>query len=897
MKQITRLRCWLVAGAIGAALPTGLLGSRDALAAVGYQRTDLVTDDPTAHPAAQTDPNLLNAWGLAASPTGPFWVADNHAGVSTLYDGLGNPQTLGNPQPLVVTVPPPAGGAGPASPTGTVFNGSSNFVISDGTHSGPARFLFAAEDGTISGWNPNVPPPARSSQAFLGVDNSAGSAIYKGIALNSGTSADRLYAADFHNGKVDVFDGGFHSILPGSFADPNIPAGYAPFNVALISGAMYVAYAQQDADAEDDTAGPGHGFIDVFDTNGQLLKRFASQGVLNSPWGMTLAPADFGPFSNKLLVGNFGDGRVNAFDPATGAYEGTLQDSHGNPIQINGLWGLSFGNGVLNQPTDSLFFTAGPDAETHGLYGSIRVVPEPTAMLLAGLGGVWVLCLRRRRQRIACALCAVLGSALLSPGVTRAASIIIDPDQLGISATSYYATFGQVPSKMVDNSGLSSALATGAAVPASDNLYPTHDTTLVNMYRSGKDTHPDLFFDLSRPFLVNAMHYWNFNGDNTASHPSGGDRETADDGINSVDIAVSTSTAFGPWTTVGTYTLQKAPALATYRGVTLSLGTTVYTRYVRFHINSNFKAIGPDVSDYFGLSELRFIGASAPAFGHVDDFKAVGTAGWGGGTPVSNPGTGGVDGAADGYLLLSDPTEGNFGTKSGTNVYAGDFTAAGITQVSFYLNNVGTPQAFSFHLLITDAGGTTWEHNTGFNPPMGQWQKCVVGLTDASQWTLIQGTASLAQSLHNVARIHFRHDLPPFSKFPPAISGSLGIDDIELGPDCNHNLIPDTQEPDTDHDGVIDACDACPNTIPGSPVDAQGCPPVIPGDFDHDGDVDSADLDHFMACALGPTIPQADPQCSSADFDGDTDVDQVDFGFLQRCFSGANKPGNPACAN
>lgn len=344
-----------------------------------YFRTDLVSDRPGF--AAHTDANLTNAWGLAFNPTGFSWIADNHSGVSTLYDGLGNPQSL------IVNVP---GGA----PTGIVFSGSNNFSVSDGTNSGAARFLFAGEDGTISGWAPDVPPPGPSTQAHPAVDHSASGAIYKGLAINSTTAGDRIYATDFHNGRVDAFGGTFQPILPGAFADPTIPSGFAPFGIQQIGSSIFVTYAMQDDEGEDDVPGPGMGYVNEFDLSGGLVRRFASQGALNAPWGMALAPANFGAFSNALLVGNFGDGRVNAFDRSTGSLLGALTDSGGQPIEIDGLWGLAFGNGVSDQPTNTLFFTAGPDDELHGLYGRLDV-PEPGC--IAGLALLFALTRRATR--------------------------------------------------------------------------------------------------------------------------------------------------------------------------------------------------------------------------------------------------------------------------------------------------------------------------------------------------------------------------------------------------------------------------------------------------------------------------------------------------------------------
>lgn len=352
----------------------------------GYLQSNLVSDGTI--PAAHTDPNLINAWGIAFNPTSVVWVADNGTGVATLYDGNGTPQSL------VVTIPPPAGSADQSKPTGVVFSGSAtDFIVNSGGASSPARFIFATEDGTISGWDPTVPPPPVSTQAIREVDNSATGAIYKGLAL----AQSRLYATDFHNNRIDVFNNSFAPIaLGGSFQDPNLPAGFAPFGIREIGGNIFVTYAMQDADAEDDVAGAGLGYVDVFDPDGNLIKRLVSDGVLDAPWGLALAPGNFGAFSNALLVGNFGDGSINAFNPTTGAFLGSLADPEGNPIVIDGLWGITFGNGLPTQPTNTLFFAAGPDDENHGLYGRLDPVPEPASISLA-LMGLSAFLWRRRR--------------------------------------------------------------------------------------------------------------------------------------------------------------------------------------------------------------------------------------------------------------------------------------------------------------------------------------------------------------------------------------------------------------------------------------------------------------------------------------------------------------------
>jgi uncharacterized protein (TIGR03118 family) len=335
-----------------------------------YHQTNLVSDQ--AGTAATTDPNLVNAWGLSHGPTTPWWISDNGAGVATLYSGAGVAAPSG--APLVVIVPPPGGSpAGiAATPTGTVFNGTNSFVVADPAtgKSGPALFLFATEDGTISGWNPTV----NAQRALLKVDNSTGDtgAVYKGLALGRVGSSDFLYAANFRAGTIDVFDGKFAPVhSSGAFTDATIPAGFAPFNIQNFGGMLYVTYAKQDGDKHDDVAGPGNGFIDVYMTSGQLVRRLASQGPLSSPWGLALAPSDFGTFSGDLLVGNFGDGRINAFDPSSGAFRGPLEDEKGHPIAIPGLWGLAFGNGSTAGPATTLFFTAGIDHEAHGLFGSL----------------------------------------------------------------------------------------------------------------------------------------------------------------------------------------------------------------------------------------------------------------------------------------------------------------------------------------------------------------------------------------------------------------------------------------------------------------------------------------------------------------------------------------------
>jgi uncharacterized protein (TIGR03118 family) len=326
-----------------------------------YRQRNLVSDTPSI-PAANTDANLVNAWGVAFNPFGVVWVANNGTGTSTLYDGNGVPQTL------VVTIPPATPGA-TGNPTGIVFYGGQAFRVTGGGVTAPARFIFASEDGSITAWAPQVNP----TNALRVAGNSA--AIYKGLAISAGGTGPLLYATDFYNARVDVFDGDFAPVtLPGTpFRDPHLPAGYAPFGIQALNGDIYVTYARQNAAREDVVTGPGFGFVSVFDPNGVFVRRLISRGPLNAPWGIALAPASFGQFGARLLVGNFGDGRINAFELASGKWLGALRGPDHRPISIDGLWGLQFGNGLSNQPTNTLFFASGPDDERHGLYGRIDV--------------------------------------------------------------------------------------------------------------------------------------------------------------------------------------------------------------------------------------------------------------------------------------------------------------------------------------------------------------------------------------------------------------------------------------------------------------------------------------------------------------------------------------------
>jgi len=348
-----------------------LLTAHAALTAHGnsFVETDLVSDGFV--PALHTDPNLVNPWGVAYGPNGPIWVNDNGTGVVTIYDGAGNPVAVAGH--LAINVAVPQGGTPPSAPTGEVFNKfHAGFDISANGQTGSSVFLFATEDGTISGWNPNVD----SGNSVVAVDNSNGGegAIYKGLALGMVHGDSFLFAADFHGGKVDVFNDEFDPVK--SFTDPNLPDGYAPFNVQALDHHLFVTFALRDGEGEDDVPGAGHGFVDEFDFRGNLVHRFASHGVLNSPWGLAIAPEGFGRFAGDLLVGNFGDGRIHAFDQHTGKLLGVLRDGSGHPIEIDGLWALIPGNAGANGHPHALYFTAGVDDEAHGLFGMLSATPQ-----------------------------------------------------------------------------------------------------------------------------------------------------------------------------------------------------------------------------------------------------------------------------------------------------------------------------------------------------------------------------------------------------------------------------------------------------------------------------------------------------------------------------------------
>jgi uncharacterized protein (TIGR03118 family) len=335
-----------------------------------YTQTNLISDIPGV--ARITDPNLVNPWGQATIGGTPLWVANNNSNTSTLYTGGVN-GSIPSAVPLVVRI---VGG----TPTGTVGNTSgstTDFLVGTPLRTAPANFIFASESGNITAWSHAV----SGTFAQIVFRGGSGKNVYKGLALASAGGENFLYATNFRAGRIDVFDGGFNRLTFPSgpfgaqaFTDPGIPAGFAPFGIQLINGELYVSYAKQDKAKHDDVAGLGNGFVDVFSTDGVMQTRLISRGALNSPWGLVLAPSTFGGFGGDLLVGNFGDGMIHAYDATTGAPQGTVTNTDGNPIAIQGLWGLRFGNGTFGGPND-LVFTAGIAGESHGLLGEITPAP------------------------------------------------------------------------------------------------------------------------------------------------------------------------------------------------------------------------------------------------------------------------------------------------------------------------------------------------------------------------------------------------------------------------------------------------------------------------------------------------------------------------------------------
>lgn len=346
-----------LAFAAATVIAAAVAGSAQGLGAAAAYTVHPLVSDSSATPAPATDASLVNAWGLSDGPTSPWWAANNGTSTSTLYSGTGTKI------PLTVTVP--------GAPTGTVFNPSAtDFSVSQGGKSGAARFLFATEGGTILGWTPAV----NAATAVVGVDRSSAGAVYKGLA----TANDRLYATDFHNGRVDVFDASFNPLTTtGGFKDAKVAKGFAPFGIQALAGNIFVTYAKQDAAKHADVPVPGQAYVDEFTPDGQLVGHVVNSGKknapLNAPWGLALAPAGFGSFGGDLLVGNFGNGRISAYVQRGSAwvYKGQLRGGDGSLVAIDGLWAIAFGNGAAAGPTNTLYFLSGPSGGQHGLYGSI----------------------------------------------------------------------------------------------------------------------------------------------------------------------------------------------------------------------------------------------------------------------------------------------------------------------------------------------------------------------------------------------------------------------------------------------------------------------------------------------------------------------------------------------
>ncbi len=366
------------ANALASLVSTCLLALSGSAFAGAFQATVLVTDAQSANPGQVTDPNLVNNWGLSYTPTGPFWASANGTGKSTLY--AVNPITQATAvNALVVSIP------GDGSVTGQVYNPNTGSFNGD-------RFLFVSEDGTVSGWRSALGTTAETLQTASAAN------VYKGAAIATVNSTSYLYAANFSNGTVDVLKGTAAApALSGSFVDPGLPSGYAPFNVQTLGSKVYVAYARHDAGSTDEVAGAGLGYVDAYDLQGTLVSRVASGGSLNAPWGLAIAPSSFGSLAGALLVGNFGDGRISAFDIHSNSYLGQVQAADGSPLVIDGLWALTPGNGGGAGSSSLLYYSAGPNAEAHGVLGVLTAVPEPDAAVL-WVAGLALVVARRFRQ-------------------------------------------------------------------------------------------------------------------------------------------------------------------------------------------------------------------------------------------------------------------------------------------------------------------------------------------------------------------------------------------------------------------------------------------------------------------------------------------------------------------
>jgi uncharacterized protein (TIGR03118 family) len=348
-----------------------------------YKVTNLITDDQSVNPAQLTDPKLVNSWGISHSAGSPFWVSENGTSVTTVYTV--NPATNAVTKDTIGSPPDPSGGVvippiGTGTPTGQLFN------TANATAFNKVSFLFVSEDGTISGWRPALGTTAEILQTALTAN------VYKGTTLDTMGGHSYLLAANFRAGTIDVLKGDTSAPdLTGKFVDPNLPSGFAPFNIQVLGGKIYVTYAVQDSAKHDDVAGPGNGIVTAFDLNGNFLGRIGTRGTLNSPWGLALAPSSFHNFAGDLLVGNFGDGTINVFSPNPGspAFMGQLLGTDGKPLSIEGLWVLIPGNDGNGGSSKDIYFAAGPGGESHGLLGVLQSVPEPSSIVLGLIAPGW----------------------------------------------------------------------------------------------------------------------------------------------------------------------------------------------------------------------------------------------------------------------------------------------------------------------------------------------------------------------------------------------------------------------------------------------------------------------------------------------------------------------------
>lgn len=372
------MTCTFIVAACGGGGGGGM-SQMDPVMVTSFTDKALVSNSTTVVASASTiDANLQNPWGIAFQPGQPFWIADNNSNVATLYSGTGAIETqviTGSPTDGIA-IPASAAGA-PANPTGQVYNGGGGFMIPTGTGQESALFIYVGEGGTIAAWAQDSGPWAVTAYDD-GVVNSTNHAVYKGLALGTVDGATYLYATDLHNNKVDVFDTNYSkpAAMQGKFIDPNIPSGFVPFGITALDGQLYVTFAMRDSAMHDEVTGPGLGYVDIFDFSGNLVRRFASAGALNAPWGIAGAPAGFGSLKGDVLIGNFGDGTINIFAPngtALATPEGSLMNSAGKALTFPGLWSLVFGNGDADKPITTLFYTAGFADQTDGVFGSITV--------------------------------------------------------------------------------------------------------------------------------------------------------------------------------------------------------------------------------------------------------------------------------------------------------------------------------------------------------------------------------------------------------------------------------------------------------------------------------------------------------------------------------------------